>query len=95
MVGRDIGSVVMPNADFKIFLSVAPEERARRRYAELQRSGQAPDYDTVLHDLQRRDLLDQHNTLQATDAYILNNDGLAPAHVVEELIAVLQRHDEA
>lgn len=91
MVGRDIGSVVMPDADFKVFLLASPDERARRRYAELQAKGQAVEYSTVLHDLQRRDALDRHNTLKPGDAYVLDSDGLSPADVVGDLLTALER----
>lgn len=91
MVGRDIGSVVMPDADFKVFLHASPEERARRRYAELQQKGKAIDYDTVLADLQRRDALDQQNTFQPDNALVIHNDGLTPTDVVGELLAVLEQ----
>lgn len=91
MVGRDIGSVVMPDADFKIFLEASAEERARRRYQELERKGHAVDYATVLQDLQRRDALDKQNTLLPEDAYVLENDGLDPANEVEHLIEMFER----
>jgi cytidylate kinase len=94
MVGRDIGSIVMPDADFKVFLLASAEERARRRHAELQAKGQDIAYATVLHDLQRRDALDQQNTLQPDDAYVLNSDGLAPADVVGQLLTALERRAE-
>lgn len=91
MVGRDIGSVVMPDADFKIFLQASAEERARRRYQELERKGHAVDYATVLQDLQRRDALDKQNTLLPEDAYVLENDGLDPADEVGHLIEMFER----
>jgi cytidylate kinase len=91
MVGRDIGSVVMPDADFKIFLQASPEERARRRYEELQRQGRAVEYETVLRDLQRRDTLDKQNTLLPKDAYVLTNDGLNPADEVGHLMEMFER----
>lgn len=91
MVGRDIGSVVMPDADLKIFLIASAEERARRRHAELQNKGQSTDYETVLHDLQRRDALDQRNTFQPDNAYVLNSDGRDREAVMDELLAVIGR----
>lgn len=95
MVGRDIGAVVMPDADFKVFLLASPEERARRRHAELLHKGQQIDYDTVYADLQRRDALDARNTLQPSDAHIIQSDGLTPADVVGELIAMLEQRSRA
>lgn len=91
MVGRDIGSVVMPDADFKIFLQASAEERARRRCAELQRKGHSVDLDTVLQDLQRRDALDKQNTLLPENAYVLENDGLDPTDEVGHLIDMFER----
>lgn len=58
MDGRDIGTVVLPNAGLKIFLTAAPEERARRRYLELQEKGLKTSYEEVLQDISYRDLQD-------------------------------------
>ena len=55
MDGRDIGTVVLPRADVKIFLTAAPEARARRRWLELQQRGQQADYESVLRDVKERD----------------------------------------
>lgn len=60
MDGRDIGTVVLPQADVKIFLTAAPEARARRRLLELQQRGQQADLDTVLRDIVQRDYDDEH-----------------------------------
>ncbi len=59
MDGRDIGTVVLPGADVKIFLTASPEDRARRRFDELRKRGQEADYDTVLRDIILRD---EHDT---------------------------------
>jgi cytidylate kinase len=91
MVGRDTGSVVMPDADFKVFLLASLEERARRRYAELEEQGRNISYQDVLRDLERRDALDRHNTFQPPDAYVLATDGLTPAGEAELLLAVLHQ----
>jgi cytidylate kinase len=95
MVGRDIGSVVMPDADFKIFLLASAEERARRRYTELSSQGRDVAYETVYDDLCRRDALDAHNMLQPADAYVVHSDGLTPADIVGELLPVLERRAQA
>ncbi len=63
MDGRDIGSVVLPNADVKIFLTASPEDRARRRYEELLSKGVEVDYDTVLEDVKQRDYNDSHRKI--------------------------------
>lgn len=79
MDGRDIGTVVLPQADLKIFLTASPEDRARRRYQELQERGDAPPMETVLADLIRRDEADSHRAsaplCQAEDALLLDTTG--------------------
>ena len=60
MDGRDIATVILPNADVKIFLTASPEERARRRYEELIGKGVSADYAAVLADLKKRDYDDSH-----------------------------------
>lgn len=90
MVGRDIGSVVMPDADFKVFLLASAQERARRRHDEMTRKGQQIPYATVYDDLCRRDALDQQNTLQPPTAFVLDSDGLDPGDVLGELLAALR-----
>ena len=74
MDGRDIGTVVLPNADVKIFLTASPEERARRRYEQLIHKGMSADYDAVLKDQRKRDYDDSHREaapLKAADDAIL------------------------
>ena len=79
MDGRDIGTVVLPDADIKLFLTAAPEERARRRYEELLQRGQDADYETVLKDLIERDYNDSHRASaplrQADDAILADTTG--------------------
>ncbi len=93
MVGRDIGTVVMPDADLKIYLEASVEERARRRYRELLERGQPADYEEVLREMERRDKIDSEREAAplkpAPDAIIINTDGLTVEEVlakVEELI---------
>ena len=62
MDGRDIGTVILPQAQVKIFLTASPEERARRRFAELRQKGQPADYDQVYQDLLERDQRDSRRT---------------------------------
>jgi len=95
MVGRDIGAVVLPNADLKIYLTASLEERARRRYAELiERMGAdnpaLPGMDAVVQDIRRRDDLDRDNMRPAPDAVIIDTDGLA----VSQVLAAIARHLE-
>lgn len=79
MDGRDIGTVVLPDAQIKIFLTADPEDRARRRYEELLQRGQQTDYETVLKDLIQRDYNDSHRASaplrQAEDALLLDTTG--------------------
>lgn len=63
MDGRDIGTVVLPEADVKIFLTASSEERANRRYSELLKKGVSADYNAVLMDLKRRDYDDSHRDI--------------------------------
>ncbi len=82
MVGRDIGTVVMPDADLKIYLDAGVEERARRRYEELRDRGEPADYEQVLAALRRRDELDSsraHSPLRpAPDAIIIDSTRQTP-----------------
>ena len=77
MDGRDIGTVVFPDAELKIFVTASPEVRAKRRYDELQAKGQPADYDDILKNVQQRDYIDTHREVsplrQAKDAIVLDN----------------------
>lgn len=77
MDGRDIGTVVFPDAELKIFVTASPEMRAKRRYDELQAKGQPADYDDILKNVQQRDYIDTHREVsplrQAEDAIVLDN----------------------
>jgi len=80
MDGRDIGTVVLPHAQVKIFLTAAPEERARRRYEELREKGQAVEYAAVLREVKQRDEQDSTRAIaplkQAEDAVLLDTTQL-------------------
>ena len=80
MDGRDIGTVVLPEAELKIFLTAAPEERARRRCRELELRGTPEPYEKVLADIQQRDYNDTHRAAaplrQAEDAVLLDTTHL-------------------
>ena len=80
MDGRDIGTVVLPEAELKIFLTAAPEERARRRCRELELRGTPEPYEKVLADIQQRDYTDTHRAAaplrQAEDAVLLDSTHL-------------------
>lgn len=88
MVGRDIGAVVLPDAELKVYLTASPEERARRRHAELvERLGQhnpaLPSLQEVLQDIQRRDEIDRDNMQPARDAFLIATDHLSVPQVIE------------
>ncbi len=90
MVGRDIGSVVLPNADLKIYLTASLEERARRRHAEfVERLGahnpSLPSLETVIHDIKRRDSIDRDHMQPARDAIVVETDSLDVSQVLEEI----------
>lgn len=91
MDGRDIGTVVLPDATVKIFLTASPEVRARRRYDELVQKGQQPDYGTVLADVKQRDYNDSHRAAaplrQAADAVLVDTSGMD----FEQAFAALRR----
>lgn len=81
MDGRDIGTVVLPNADLKIFLTASPEVRAKRRYDELIAKGQEVDYETILKDVKERDYRDSHRAVAplkaADDAVYLDTSDMS------------------
>ncbi len=93
MVGRDIGTVVLPDADLKIYLSVSVEERARRRHGDLVRAlgAEAPSFDEVLNDLKRRDALDAAQMRPADDAVMLHTDDLQADDVVGKIEGMVRR----
>lgn len=79
MDGRDIGTVVLPNAEIKIFLTASAEERAMRRYKELVEKGVVVEYETVLKELNERDYQDSHREIAplkpADDAHLIDTTG--------------------
>jgi len=80
MDGRDIGTVVFPNAELKIFLTAAPEIRAQRRYLELKEKGQEVEFDEILKNVEERDSIDSGREVsplrKADDALVLDNSYL-------------------
>jgi cytidylate kinase len=95
MVGRDIGTVVLPEADLKIYLDASEEERARRRYRERLARGEAVTFESVLNEIRRRDQIDSSRSVaplkQAADAVYIDSTGLS----VEQVIAQVLAHVEA
>ena len=94
MDGRDIGTVVLPDADVKIFLTAAPEARARRRLLELEQRGEAADFDTILRDIKERDYQDEHRPIaplkQAADAVLLDTTDLDLGQSMSRLLALVK-----
>jgi cytidylate kinase len=94
MDGRDIGTVVLPNAQAKIFLTASPEERARRRFLELQEKGLPDTYEEVLADVKKRDLQDSTRAVAplkpADDAVILDTTGYTLEESIDKLIAIVK-----
>ena len=94
MDGRDIGTVVLPRAGVKIFLTAAPEARAERRLLELRQRGQEAEFDAVLSDILRRDEQDRTRAVaplrQAEDAVLLDTTELDRAGSLEALLAIVR-----
>ncbi len=92
MVGRDIGTVVLPDADLKIYLDASAEERARRRFDEIVARGEKADYDEILSKVRARDRIDSTRAVAplrpAEDAVILNSDHLNADQVFEKVKAL-------
>ncbi len=90
MAGRDIGTVVLPGADLKVFLNVSAEERARRRYLDMERLGTPMPVAEILEDIRRRDDLDAHREISpmkpAPDTVFIDADRLTPPEIVESIL---------
>lgn len=94
MVGRDIGTVVLPEADLKIYLDASVEERARRRYLELSERGTAPDLEAILQSMRERDRIDSTRDLAplrpAEDALIIDSEGLSAEQVLQRALELVR-----
>ena len=95
MDGRDIGTVVFPNAELKIFVTASAEVRAQRRYDELTAKGQSVSYDDILKNVQERDYIDSHREVaplrQADDALVLDNSQMT---IPEQKVWLMQKFEE-
>jgi CMP/dCMP kinase len=95
MAGRDIGSVVLPDAGLKVYLDASPEERARRRHDDFVSSGREASPDAVLEDLRRRDQLDSQRDISpqkpADDAVVIDTDGMSRDDVLERVLELAGR----
>ena len=90
MDGRDIGTVVLPNADVKVFLTASVECRAKRRFDELKAKGENPDFDKIAKDIEERDYRDSHREIsplkQAEDATLVDSSDMTIDEVVNAII---------
>ena len=95
MDGRDIGTVVFPHAELKIFVTASAEVRAQRRYDELKAKGMEADYADILKNVQERDYIDSHRAVsplkQAPDAILLDNSQMTIAEQKEWLMERFQK----
>ncbi len=86
MVGRDIGTVVLPDADLKVYLDAGVEERARRRWREVRERGEAAEYEPILAAMRRRDEIDSHRAASplrpAADAVVVDTTDMTIAEVL-------------
>ena len=94
MDGRDIGTVIMPDADVKFFLTASAEERAERRCRELAERGAGEDYDKILSEIKERDRRDSERDIAplraAPDAILLDNSGFTPEMSVEAALRLMR-----
>lgn len=97
MVGRDIGTVVLPQADLKIYLDASAKERARRRFLELHQRGEKTEIETILNGLRRRDEIDSSREIAplrpAEDAIILESDSLDADQVFARALKIIQQQE--
>ena len=95
MDGRDIGTVVLPNAQVKIFLTASAEERARRRFEELSQKGEKVSFDKVLQDMKQRDKQDTERAIAplraAPDAVKLDTSGNTIEQSIDEILSIVRR----
>ena len=95
MDGRDIGTVVFPNAELKLFLTASPEVRAERRFKELEAKGEKPVWEKVLADVNDRDYRDTHRAesplRQADDAVVVDNSEMTREEQMAKIVEIFDR----
>ena len=93
MEGRDIGTEVIPDAEVKIFMTAAPEVRAKRRYLQLVEAGKPADYDEIFEDIQKRDYQDSHRDYhplkQADDAVFLDTSNMTIDENIDAIVRII------
>jgi len=94
MDGRDIGTVILPNADYKFFLTATPDERARRRHLELQNMGMTADFESVKQNLLERDEIDSTREVsplkQADDAILVDNTDMNKEETIAFILSKMK-----
>ncbi|SIT98239.1 cytidylate kinase [Epilithonimonas bovis DSM 19482] len=94
MDGRDIGTVVLPNADYKFFMTASQDERARRRFLELQQAGEDTDIETVKQNLITRDTIDSERAVsplkQADDAILIDNTNINREQTIDLILSYIK-----
>jgi cytidylate kinase len=97
MVGRDIGTVVMPDAPLKLYITASPKERARRRWLDRKDQGHSADYDAILADVNRRDQFDSSRQVSplraAEDAILIDNTNRSPEDILSEILNLIDERD--
>lgn len=99
MDGRDIGTVVFPHAELKLFITAKPEIRAQRRFLELQAKGETNSLDEILENLKHRDRIDSTRTIspltQAHDALVVDNSEMSETEQLEYVLNLVKNHTRA
>lgn len=95
MDGRDIGTVVLPDADYKFFMTASQDERARRRYLELESAGEKTDIETVKQNLITRDKIDSEREVsplkQAADAILIDNTNINKEETIDLILSYIKK----
>lgn len=99
MDGRDIGTVVLPNASVKIFITASPEVRAGRRLEQMSKVGEKPDYNEILDAIKKRDYEDTHRVIaplkKADDAAVIDNSNMNLNQTVESVLSIIKERVES
>ena len=95
MDGRDIGTVVLPNADYKFFMTASQDERTRRRFLELELAGEKTDFETVKQNLIKRDKIDSEREVsplkQADDAILIDNTNINKEETIDLILSYIKK----
>jgi cytidylate kinase len=94
MDGRDIGTVVLPNADLKLFLTASPEERANRRYNQLKDTPNCPCWEDILSDINQRDYDDSHRAIaplkRSSDAVLVDSTSMSEEETINHILGLIE-----